>query len=126
MDGVVHFEIPYENKERAFKFYTEAFGWSVTDSADFAGHSFAMASKCNEKGMPTEIGKINGDLHARGGHLQHPVIVLKVKNMAESRRKIEEHGGKALGEPVTLAGMGLYGFFNDSEGNVLGIWQDLK
>jgi uncharacterized protein len=30
MDKVVHFEIPFENKQRAMTFYTQCFGWQLT------------------------------------------------------------------------------------------------
>jgi uncharacterized protein len=33
MDKVVHFEIPFDDKARAMKFYTEAFGWKLMDWA---------------------------------------------------------------------------------------------
>ncbi len=29
MNPVVHFEMPYENRERLIKFYTKVFGWQM-------------------------------------------------------------------------------------------------
>ena len=29
MNPVVHFEMPYENRERLVKFYTKVFGWQM-------------------------------------------------------------------------------------------------
>src|ERR671929_237299 len=34
MDKIVHFEIPFDDKKRAMKFYSEAFGWKLTDMAE--------------------------------------------------------------------------------------------
>jgi predicted enzyme related to lactoylglutathione lyase len=31
MDKVVHFEIPFDNKQRAMKFYADSFGWRLQD-----------------------------------------------------------------------------------------------
>jgi predicted enzyme related to lactoylglutathione lyase len=31
MDKVVHFEIPFDDKQRAMKFYQECFGWRLAD-----------------------------------------------------------------------------------------------
>jgi predicted enzyme related to lactoylglutathione lyase len=31
MDKVVHFEIPFDDKQRAMKFYATAFGWQLSD-----------------------------------------------------------------------------------------------
>ena len=40
MDKVVHFEIPFDDKKRAMKFYAEAFDWKLTDMAEM---SYVMA-----------------------------------------------------------------------------------
>ena len=32
MDSVVHFEMPYDDRERMAKFYRDAFGWQATMS----------------------------------------------------------------------------------------------
>ncbi len=29
MNPVVHFEMPYRDRDRAARFYTEAFGWKI-------------------------------------------------------------------------------------------------
>jgi predicted enzyme related to lactoylglutathione lyase len=34
MAKVVHFEIPFDNKQRAMKFYADSFGWRLMDMAD--------------------------------------------------------------------------------------------
>jgi predicted enzyme related to lactoylglutathione lyase len=34
----VHFEIPFENKDRAMKFYTQCFGWQLQDMTDELRH----------------------------------------------------------------------------------------
>jgi predicted enzyme related to lactoylglutathione lyase len=31
MDKVVHFEIPFDDKQRAMQFYATAFGWQLSD-----------------------------------------------------------------------------------------------
>jgi len=31
MDRVVHFEIPFDDKTRAMKFYSDSFGWKLQD-----------------------------------------------------------------------------------------------
>jgi predicted enzyme related to lactoylglutathione lyase len=41
MDKVVHFEIPFENKNRAMKFYSDAFGWQLMDMQQM---DYVMAS----------------------------------------------------------------------------------
>ena len=59
MDKVVHFEIPFDDKKRAMKFYADAFDWKLTDMEEM---SYVMAETVavNEKRRPTEPGAING------------------------------------------------------------------
>ena len=40
MDKIVHFEIPFDDKKRAMKFYSDVFGWKLTDMAEM---SYVMA-----------------------------------------------------------------------------------
>ncbi len=38
MDSVVHFEMPYENRERMAKFYQSAFGWQTEKLGEDMGN----------------------------------------------------------------------------------------
>ena len=51
MDKIVHFEIPFDDKKRAMKFYSEVFGWKLTDMAEM---SYVMAETVavNDERMP--------------------------------------------------------------------------
>ena len=64
LDKVVHFEIPFDDKQRAMKFYGEAFGWKLTD---MAGMDYVMTESVavDEKRRPKEPGAINGGLFQR-------------------------------------------------------------
>ena len=66
MDKVVHFEIPFEDKQRAMKFYTDSFGWQL---ADMPQMNYVMASTVDvdQNHMPKEAGAINGGLFPRPG-----------------------------------------------------------
>ena len=37
---------------------------------------------------------------------------------------IEKHGGSAVGEKMAVGDMGFAAYFNDSEGNLMGLWQN--
>ena len=59
MDKVVHFEIPFENKDRAMKFYTESFGWQVQTSAGcyvMANTVATRATSADSKQAPIDGG----------------------------------------------------------------------
>ena len=70
MDKVVHFEIPFDDKKRAMKFYSEAFGWKLTDMAEMQ-YVMAETTPVNEKRMPVEPGAINGGLFQRPKEAPH-------------------------------------------------------
>ena len=38
MDSVVHFEMPYENRQRMAKFYQAAFGWKTEELGEDMGN----------------------------------------------------------------------------------------
>lgn len=38
-------------------------------------------------------------------------------------KSVVDHGGTAVGELLPVADMGIAGYFKDSEGNLMGLWQ---
>src|SRR5262245_52648808 len=57
---VVHFEIPYDDGDRARAFYQAAFGWQLMSLPDM-GYTLAMTGPSGDQG-PTEPGFINGGM----------------------------------------------------------------
>jgi predicted enzyme related to lactoylglutathione lyase len=80
----------------------------------------------DEKGMPKEVGAINGGMYKREIKNDFPVIVINVSSLDESLKKVESAGGKIIMPKQQVGDMGLYARVTDTEGNVIGIWQDLK
>ena len=66
MDRVCHFEIPYADKARAQKFYTDVFGWQISDPPTDMPYSFAVTTPLNDQFQPTQPGGINGGMYPRG------------------------------------------------------------
>lgn len=129
MNSVVHFEIPAEDKGRAKKFYAEAFGWVINDIEIGGGeiYSAAVTTQSDEQtGMPNKPGAINGALFDRDEKLKTPVITISVDSVDEALAKIEEAGGERLVEKGVVPEMGYYAYFKDSEGNVMGLWEEMK
>ncbi len=125
MSGKVgHFEIPADSVERARKFYSSVFGWKMTV---LPGMDYTMVTTgpAGENGMPTEAGYIGGGLTARGGHVKHPVVTIIVDEITEAEKAVEKHGGKVLQrkQPIGDGSMGFTGYFQDSEGNIVGLYQ---
>lgn len=79
MNRVVHFEIPAENLDRAKKFYSENFGWTVNQlGPEMGGYVLAHTGPTDDKGMPQDKGFINGGLMKRDPSAASPVIVIAV------------------------------------------------
>jgi hypothetical protein len=124
MDPVQHFELPYKSRERAKKFYFDAFGWQLFD---LQGSPYTLASSVDThaNGMPKRAGAINGGLTPRDDLVQGPTLMIHVGNLAAHLERIREHGGEILTEPVHM-GPVVFARFRDTEGNVLAAMEDAK
>jgi uncharacterized protein len=122
MDKVVHFEIPFDNKSRAMKFYTDAFGWKLTDMPEMS-YVTAHTTAVDDKQMPKEPGAINGGLFQRPKDAPHPTIYVGVKSIDDSLKKVQGAGGKVVTAKTPIPGMGAYARVADTEGNVIGLFE---
>ena len=122
MDKVVHFEIPFDNKTRAMKFYSETFGWKLTDMQQM-DYVMAVSSPVDQNQMPKEPGAINGGLFQRPKEAPHPAIYVGVSSIDQALQKVEGAGGKVVTPKTAIPGMGAYARVADSEGNIIGLFQ---
>jgi uncharacterized protein len=125
MDKVVHFEIPVDDRGRAKEFYGSIFDWEVTDS-DMGGgavYTTAQTVAIDEKMRPKEPGAINGGLMNRSSDTPGPVITIQVDSIDEALKKIEAGGGSTIQPRTEIPNMGAFGYFKDSEGNAMGLWE---
>ncbi len=123
MNPVVHFEMPYDDANRAAEFYTKAFGWKPNIlGPEMGDYVVVHTTDTDENNMVKTPGNINGGLFKRTKPEQGPSVVIAVDNIHEAMKKVEAAGGKILGgmnagEPDEIPGIGLYCAFIDSEGN---------
>jgi uncharacterized protein len=115
---VVHFEMPYEDAKRLEEFYEKAFGWRMkTFGEDVGGYVTAETTK-TENGRPVTPGAINGGFFAKKpDSAQCPSVVIGVADIKVAMKSVAAAGGKILGEPVDIPGVGEYVSFTDTEGN---------
>jgi len=125
MDKVVHFEIPTDDLDRAKKFYKGLFGWQLFD---VPGMNYTMVTTVptDDRQMPKESGAINGGSLKRSKAGESPVIVIKVSSVDDYLKKVEKAGGKTVMPKHKVGDMGFYTRMSDTEGNVIGLWQDIK
>jgi predicted enzyme related to lactoylglutathione lyase len=128
MDSVVHFEMPYENRDRMKTFYETAFGWQTqTFGPEMGNYVVATTTEPGPDGMPKNPGAINGGFYERPAEPmgQHPSVVIAVDDVHDAIRRITEAGGTVHGEPMEIPTVGQYASFSDTEGNRVSILQPL-
>jgi len=125
MNPVVHFEMPYDDSERLAKFYTQAFGWQMQKmGSEMGDYVTAATAETDEKRMVKTPGTINGGFFPKKPDMpSEPSVVIAVENIKEAMKKVKDAGGKVLGEPMEIPGVGQYVSFNDTEGNRVSILQ---
>ena len=118
---IVHFELPYDDRERASAFYGELFGW---DLQSYPGMDYTMVSTgpTGEQG-PTEPGFINGGMGPRASSGESPRVVIDVDDIDSTLKAIQDKGGSVALPKQPVGEMGYTAYFTDTEGNVVGLWQ---
>jgi predicted enzyme related to lactoylglutathione lyase len=127
MDSVVHFEMPYDDPKRVAKFYKSAFGWQMqTLGEDMGNYVLATTVETGEKG-PKRPGAINGGFYEKKPDwpMQYPSVVIAVDDIKKSVKKVAKSGGKVIGEPMEIPGVGQYVSFVDTEGNRVSMLQPI-
>jgi predicted enzyme related to lactoylglutathione lyase len=123
MDRIVHFEIPADDLARAKKFYSTVFGWKMNEMPEME-YVLVGTVESDQNGMPKEPGAINGGMMERQEPVKAPVITISVKSIDEAAKTIEKHGGKMIRPKMPVGDMGFAAYFKDTEGNVIGLWQN--
>ena len=125
MNPVVHFEMPYEQRDRIAKFYETAFGWQMQMLGAEMGN-YVIASTSEMDGcVPKNPGMINGGFYQKKPEwpAQFPSVVIAVDDIKAAAKKVRDAGGKMLGEPMEIPGVGHYVSFTDTEGNRVSMLQ---
>ena len=124
MGKVVHFEISADDVTRAQKFYKTVFDWVINPMPDME-YTIVHTGPTNVKdGMAKEIGFINGGMMKKNDLIKSPVITIDVADIDACAKLIVRHGGSMLGDIMVVGDMGWAAYFKDSEGNIMGLWQN--
>ena len=117
MSRIVHFEIPADNPERASAFYARALGWEFQA---FPGPMSYWLVRTGADGTPG----INGGMMKREAPGQAPVLVAGVESVDASSVQVTKAGGVNVVPKMAIPGVGWCAYFQDTEGNIFGIFQD--
>ena len=125
MNPVVHFEMPAEDRKRMAQFYAKAFGWQAQMLGPDMGDYVVVTTTETDENGPRTKGAINGGFFPKKDDrpAQYPSVVIAVDDIKASTNKVAEAGGKVLGEPMDIPGVGRYVSFFDTEGNRVSMLQ---
>jgi predicted enzyme related to lactoylglutathione lyase len=73
-------------------------------------------------------GAINGGFYQRTADpaSKAPSVVISVQDVRKSMAAVKKNGGKVLGEPQEIPGVGLWVSFLDTEGNRVSLMQSTR
>lgn len=124
MNKVVHFEIPVNDVKRAQDFYGRIFGWKINDIPNM-DYTIVHTGPTDEKaGMLKEPGFINGGMMKRSFGIKSPVITIDVEDIEEAINKVVSGGGRSIRGKTDVGDMGYSAYIEDTEGNIIGLWQN--
>lgn len=118
---VVHFEIGVKDLAKAQKFYGPIFGW------EFQGYGPTTAMITNVGPMCEKKTEGIGGMINSLGHEPHKYVTFyaQVDNIEKTLEQINKLGGKTLVPPQEVPNMGHFAWFQDPEGNCLGLWKPM-
>ncbi len=110
MNGLCYAEFSATNLERAKTFYNEIFGWEFHAMDE-------NYSTFQTDGIGGGIAKVE-EVKSGG-----PIVYIQVEDIDTTLKVIGEKGGKTVVPKTKISDEhGSFAHFNDSEGNVMGIW----
>ena len=108
---VTWFQLPADNVDRAYSFYSDVFNWDKNDAV------------INER----NFGAINGSIESRTSTFQHPRLVIRVENVSHTIEQIKKAGGKIVEDRTEIPEINMvYAAFEDTEGNIVNIVGDIN
>ena len=127
MNPVVHFEMPYDDRERMARFYERAFGWKMQMYGPEMGNYVVTTTAEEDAKATAPRGAINGGFFPRSPDMpgQHPSVVIAVPDIQAAMKAVNAAGGEVLGTPMEIPAVGKYVAFHDTERNRVSMLQPL-
>ena len=91
-------------------------------------YMMAHTTETDAQGMVKTPGAINGGFYSPSDDplSKVPSVVISVKDAKAAMKAIAKAGGKVLGEPQEIPGVGLWVSFQDTEGNRVSIMESRR
>ena len=113
--GIVWFEIPADNPERAKKFYGSLFGWKMKPMPHMADYWHIDTGGSNDSP--------DGGLMRRMHKTQPITSYVSVASVARAITKVEKLGGTICKGKTAVPNMGWLAICRDTEGNEFALWE---
>jgi predicted enzyme related to lactoylglutathione lyase len=117
----VTFEIPARDRERARRFYESVFQWQATDLPDVP---FTLLSSLDEDASSQDGVEIIGGLANHTPLVKAPVPIITVESIEATCQAVVQAGGGRITERERVGDYGYSTYIQDSEGNVLCLWEN--
>lgn len=111
---VVHFEILGRDHESLQKYYSDLFGWKITNASPDFPYGLVSAEE-QGKGIGGGVAGV-----MPGGDAQLTIYV-EVEDIQASLNRAGELGGEAIVPVTNIPGMVTFAQFRDPEGNIVGL-----
>ena len=113
---ITHIEFPADDPERAKRFYGAVAGWEFGETDGFPGYYMFR----NGEGSGGAVGR-RGE--STGQVLR---IYITVDSLEDATAAAVANGGTVTEPPTDIGGgMGRFAVVHDTEGNEVGLWQDV-
>jgi hypothetical protein len=128
MNRVVHFEIHAKDGDKLQEFYTQVFGWNITNLGEQMGNYRIVVTGEDSPGekWPGINGGITqrmGDVPTDGQPVNAFVCTISVDNIDTYIDKVKNAGGSIAFDKMDVPGVGWLAYCKDIEGNLFGILQ---
>jgi uncharacterized protein len=128
MNPVIHFEMPSTDSKRMTAFYAKVFGWKTQQLGPEMGSYVVVTTHEDKDNIHSQNNNaINGGFYPKGDDplTHHGNVVIAVDDIQAHVKAVQAGGGKVLGDPMMIPGIGWYAGFLDTEGNRVGMLQPI-
>ena len=112
-----HLEIPADDVARARAFYESVFGWQTSEMEQYPNYFLFSFGAIESAG-----GAIGVRNESTGPQLR---LYISVDSIDDVLPKVTANGGKIVEPKTDIPGQGWYAVIDDTEGNQLGIYENL-
>jgi predicted enzyme related to lactoylglutathione lyase len=128
MNRVVHFEIHARDGDKVQQFYSDVFGWNITNLGEQMGNYRMVVTGQDAAGekWPGINGGITprmGESPASGQPVNAYVCTISVDNLDAYIDKVMKAGGSMALDKMDVPGVGWLAYCKDVDGNIFGMLQ---